>query len=365
MKKIFFIIIIFLHTGCWNYRELNNCAIVTGMAIDYTDNEYHVSLLFSNSTKDNKKISILNETGKTINEAIKKIGLESPKEIYLSHLSYVIVSEQLAKKNITPVIDYLLREPESNQNFNLLIAKKYNVEEILSTVTSLSDYPSQNINATIKIAEKEQARVIKSDFNSFVSTLLKPGINPIANSIMLTDDKNNNKLDSLAIFKDNKLIEWATIDESIGINMLRGNVKNLYTSINIDDKNLVINCINYKNTTKFNTNKLNINIYCEGSISEMDRDINLNNIKTISLLEKKVEKKLLEYTEKAIKKCKDLKIDSFGFGNLLYKKQPNKFKRIKDWDEYFSNLEININTNFKLTSTGSLLESIGEINHEK
>ena len=43
----------------------------------------------------------------------------------------------------------------------------------------------------------------------------------------------------------------------------------------------------------------------------------------------------------------------------MYRKNPNKFKKIENWNEYFSNLEINIETSFKLTSTGSLLESIG------
>ena len=179
MKKIMILIILFLLSGCWNYRELNNCAIVTGIAVDYSENNYIVSLLFSNSTKDNSKVSILTEKGNSISEAIKKIGLEVPKEIYLSHLSYVIISDKIAKENITPVLDFLLREPESNQNFNLVISKDYDAKEILSVITSLSDYPSQNINSIIKISEKEQARIIDSDFNIFVSTLLKPGINTI------------------------------------------------------------------------------------------------------------------------------------------------------------------------------------------
>ena len=294
MKKVFILITILLLSGCWNYKELNNCAIITGMAIDYKNKQYQISLLFSNSTKESKKVSILTEKGETISEAIKKIGLESPKELYLSHLSYVIVSEQIAKQNIIPVIDYLLREPESNQNFNLVIAKNYDSKKILSVITTLSDYPSQNINSTIKIAEKEQARIINSDFNSFVSTLLKPGINSIANSITLTEDKTNNKLDTLAIFKNEKLIDWATTDESIGINMLRGNVKNLYTNINVEDANIVINCLKYKNETKYINDSLNINIYCEGSINEMDKKIDVTNEETKKMIEESVKEKLHE-----------------------------------------------------------------------
>ena len=34
MKKLLIIPLIFLLTGCWNYRELNQLAITTGIAVD-------------------------------------------------------------------------------------------------------------------------------------------------------------------------------------------------------------------------------------------------------------------------------------------------------------------------------------------
>ena len=58
MKKILLLPLIFLMCGCWNYKELNNLAMTTGIAIDKIDNDYHVTLLISNSkkqTNDNDK----------------------------------------------------------------------------------------------------------------------------------------------------------------------------------------------------------------------------------------------------------------------------------------------------------------------
>ena len=360
-KKIFLIALIQLLTGCWNYRELNNCAIVTGMSIDYNNDSYVVSLLFSNSTKDEKNTSILSGEGESIYEAIKKISLSVPKEIYISHLSYVIISDEVAKKGITPVLDYLMREPESNQNFNLIISKNYKAKEILSVITPLSDYPSQNINSTIKVSEKEQARVIDSSFNQFISTLLSPGINPIANSITLIDNKKNTKIDNLAIFKKDKLIDWATIDESIGINMLKGNVKNLYTNISIKNSNMVITCTKYKIKKEYKNNKFIVKIYCEGVIKEIDNKLNINDKNVINLIEKETSKKLKEYTNSAISKSKILRTDILGYGNYIYKHNHNSFNKIHDWDNYFSALNTEVRINFKLTNVGSTIESIGEL----
>ena len=54
MKKIILsFIFMFLLTGCWNYKELNNYCIVTGISIDKDNgtNDYEVSLLISNSAQ--------------------------------------------------------------------------------------------------------------------------------------------------------------------------------------------------------------------------------------------------------------------------------------------------------------------------
>ena len=55
--------------------------------------------------------------------------------------------------------------------------------------------------------------------------------------------------------------------------------------------------------------------------------------------------------------------DVFGFGNKIYKKYPNKWKKINNnWNQkYFPNLNIKINTNIKINSTGSLDRTIKEV----
>ena len=54
MKKIIFsFIVVLLTSGCWNYKELNEYSIVTGIAIDKSDNGYKVSVLISNVPKGN------------------------------------------------------------------------------------------------------------------------------------------------------------------------------------------------------------------------------------------------------------------------------------------------------------------------
>lgn len=380
MKKIILMLTsIIILTGCWNYRELNDYAIATGMAIDYEDGEYEVSLLFANGSNkedEDTQVTVRSEKGKTIYEAIKNISLSMPKEIYISHLSVIVFSEDMAKNGLRPALDFLLRDPQSHQNFYLIVAKDTKAKDTLTILTPLADYPSQNITANIKITEKLQGRITNASFNNFVSKILQKGSNPISNSIIIVgnetegtkkEEQENSvasaytKLDTLGLFKNDKLVGWTTMDESIGINMLLGDVEILYLNLPCNNDNLVITSTSYKVKNNIEKEKITVNINASGMINEVGCSVNLEDPKNIQKYEQKAEEKMKEYINMAIDKAKSLKTDIFGYGNMIYKKYPNYFNSIDNWDEVFSNLKIDINVQFTLAHKGSLEQSIGEL----
>lgn len=379
MKKIIILIICILLTGCYNYQELNNYAIVTGMAIDLKDNKYEVSLLIANGTKkedNNAQVSVSSGIGDTIYTAIKDIGLSTPKEIYLSHLSVLVVNEDVAKKGLNNVLDFLLREPQSHQNFYMVIAKDCKAKDTLSTLTPQSDYPSQNIASNLKITEQLQGKVTNSKFNNFITKSLDKGINPITNSISIIGDSEKStsseeqqksvasayiKIDDIALFKNDKLVGWASSEESIGINMLLNNIENLFFEVDCGNNKVVISGTDYKIKQNIDKDKITINIEAKGKINEVACNINLEDSNVIKEYEEKARKELTKIAYKGLDKAKELNTDIFGFGNKIYKKYPKYFSSIKDWDNVFSTLNIDINIKYKLTDKGSLEQTIGEI----
>ena len=65
--KIFLILFLcFLTSGCWNYNELDDFAIVTGMGIDEYEDGYKVSLVISKG----KKIIVPDFSNKTVDDVI-------------------------------------------------------------------------------------------------------------------------------------------------------------------------------------------------------------------------------------------------------------------------------------------------------
>ena len=380
MKKLFISFLLFIiTTGCWNYKELNDYALVTGMALDYKNNKYEVSLLIANGNKqeENKaQITVSSAKGKTIYEALKNISLSNPKEIYISHLSVIVISEDLARKGLDSILDLLIRETQSHQNFYVVIAKDSLAKDILSILDPLSEYPSQNITSSIKNTEQNQGRITDASFNTFLGKILEKGIEPVANSIILIGDekegtsiekqessklRNYTKLDNLAIFKEDKLVTWATEKESIGINLLLNNINTFYLNIPCNEKNLVLISNKYKLKNIIEKDKITIDIKSEGFINENACNIDFNNTKEVKKIEKKAENMINEYTNLAIAKAKKYKTDIFGFGNQIYHKYPKYYKEINDWNEIFPKLEIKINVDYKIKNIGASRKSIKSI----
>ena len=59
MKKILVLLIPFILCGCWNYKELNQLAIVSGMAIEKENDEYVLTAQIINSQNPMFKIHLI------------------------------------------------------------------------------------------------------------------------------------------------------------------------------------------------------------------------------------------------------------------------------------------------------------------
>ena len=157
-KKIIIIVSIFLLTGCYDYKELNDIAILTATEINKIDNEYIINAQVVNpQSKDTVNIQapfiIYEGKGKTIQEAYREIKLQSSRFLYPNHLQLLIINENLAKEDITKIIDYYLRIPHVRTEFNIIIGKN---ENILNITTPIDDVSSTSIVDTTRIKQYHQ-----------------------------------------------------------------------------------------------------------------------------------------------------------------------------------------------------------------
>lgn len=384
MKKIIIIITTLCLTGCWNYYELNNLAICTGIAIDKKDDKYEVTYLISNAKKADSSAkegeagtTTYNGVGDTVQEAINDMTLKIPFEPYNGHLVVTIISDEIAKEGITQILDLLARDTESRDFFYILLSKEAKAKEILEIISPLETFPSQTLASDIETSSAKTSLIYKITYNDLLYTLLEEGTNPILNSVTVignqeqgSDEKTLSstvpkatiKIDTLGIFKEDKLLGWATQDESRGINLLNNSVENLYVKTECENKYIMSYIKNIKSKTDIDIDNKIVNVKIKGkaTLLEVNCNLNLGDPKVIEEIENKIKEKLKETINQAtLLVQKKYNTDVLGYGNQIYKKNPKKWKNIKeDWDNIFKDLEINTEIDVNIETKGSLITTI-------
>ena len=265
MKKIFkitiFIIILFTLSGCFNYKEINDYAIVSGISIDENKeksvDKYKVGIQIMNAKKDEEidssLITFYEASGKTIYDALEKIMLDSPKELYLGHNEVIVISEDLLKKeNPLNYLDYFMRDPESEKDAVVMVSKEKDASSILKVITPLETLPSKNLRSTLSVADNFSGILTVVTIDEFISDLSNPYAEAIIPSVKIEGKINkgekmdnikesdpNTKLafDTLGYFKNNKLKGYLSTNESIGYNFLTNLPKESYINVKCDNKN--------------------------------------------------------------------------------------------------------------------------------
>lgn len=390
MKKLVLsLIILFCLSGCWNYKELNDYSIVSGVAIDKVGDEYETSVLISNLPKNNSdksssesNVVVYSGKGASIFDSLKKIGLISPKELYFGSFSVLIISEEVAKDGINNAVDFFIRYPSSRKNFYVALARDVKAKDTLKILTPLSSFPSQNITDNINSTKNLQGTIFSLDFNHLLSNILTDGIEPTINCIEIKGDiekgssqenlesseqESYTKLGNIGIFKDDKLVDWANHDESLGINIINGKINEMYLDLEYDDGYVVVDSTSFSTdvSVELKDNKpiVNINLSGEARIIEVKGKIDLKDSDVIEELQKKANKKIKKQVNKALKLAIENETDIFGFGKMFCQEYPDYFKSVKkEWNNNLGNVEFKIKSDLMLKNKVSSKNSLEEIN---
>ena len=386
MKKLLLILITLTFlTGCYNYRELNDLAIVTAVSISKEKDNYNIAVQVVNPKKDQDTSSsnepdfiVYKSKGETLQAAFESLVKESPKRMYKTQMQILIIDEKMAKNNIKEVFEYLARDPEIRNEFNVLIGKSDN---ILETLTPLDNLSSQNILDSLKASSKYLGNTNLLTFNELLSDYQNEKTEMAIPVIKLTsqknkDDKNTEKilekttttpaivLDNISIFKDNKLIGYLSTKETVSYNFINNNIT--LTNIKKDypnNKYIAYKILKSKSKLEVTPKKHTITLTIKGNaeINEATYNIDLSKEKNIKKLEKSLNKRLEKMITSSFNSTrKKYNSDIYGFEDLYYKKDPKYYTKIKkDWDsKEFQKIKLKVKSNIKIVEQGNILGKI-------
>ena len=122
IKCIILMLLLFFTTSCYNYIEVNEIAIVEGIAIDYKDNNYQVITEIIDVKSDYESSYLIDASSKALNDAFDNIKKQSNKKLTMSHLEVVIISKEILLNHIDEIANYLIINNDITTNFYLVLS---------------------------------------------------------------------------------------------------------------------------------------------------------------------------------------------------------------------------------------------------
>ncbi|MEH7334737.1 Ger(x)C family spore germination protein [Neobacillus drentensis] len=392
MKRKILLIIFFssfiLLTGCWNKRELNELSILLGLGIDKENEQYIITAQVVNPSEIASKkggsgkapVIVYQSKGETLFEAVRKITTVSPRKLYFAHLRILVFGEDLAKEGIGEMIDALIRNSEVRDDFYIAVSKNSKAADVLKILTPLEKIPANSLFASLEVSAKAWSPTEGVTIDKLVSNMVSQGNNPILTGIEIkgpvqTGESNKNvdqtspktslRYKGLAVFKHDKLIGWMNERESKAVHYALGKVKSSVGFVKCPEGGkAVIEVV--KTKSKLNTDIIKgrphgfIKIKINGNVAEVDcQSLDLTDPKSIPYLENESEEALTKIIKSTIRHAqKDFRTDIFGFGEALYRSEPDYWKKHKkEWEQLYSQMPVSVKVEMNIRQTGTINNS--------
>ena len=386
-KCILLIISCLILTGCWDGRELNELAIAIALGIDEADGEYLItaqtvvpSQVASKGSTGSSPVTLFQEKGETIDEAIRKLANIAPREIYPGHLRVLVISESVAKKGIGKLLDFFSRNWEVRTDFFVVIAKDTTAEDVLNVTTAIESIPANKIYNTLNVSDENLSATRAVTMIEILNDLSSNGKEAVVTGIEVFGDldvgssiqnvqsikpKARIDLDGLAVFKNDKLVGWLTEDESRGYNKVTNRVKRSVTTLSCPQGGFfAVELIRDKSKVKAKVKngqpQVEVTVHVDADIGEVDCPLDLTKTETILQLEQVYSEKIKEIIQTSISALQeDFDSDIFGFGEAIHRADPKAWKKLeKNWDQEFAELPVNINVEVKIRRTGTISNAL-------
>lgn len=353
MKKILIIILtLLLCTGCFDYKEINDLAIINAIGVDYENDEYVITLEILNDQidKDSSKITSYTKVGhgKNLTSAIENAADKLSKQLIFNHIKLMILSKSIIEEKFENIIDLFLRNTYFRENFYVISATKNKPETLLNHTTNEAPIASTAITDTLESIRYSSNTNVLKKFDEMVEEVITYGIDTCFSNITLKD--NEFIVDGMSIFnnysyKSNLSNEYVKI-----YNLLIDNFDRPTYTINYDNLSFTTAINNDKINAEIKSGTINVTGNLMGRIIDNDPKYNIRDPKNLERIDNDFTNLLNKKIPEFIKVLQDNNSDILGITRNYYKKT-----RTKDKD-YWLKLDIKSNIKFNINKKGLIYD---------
>ncbi len=354
MKKMFILLIsLLLLSGCYDNIELNNLAIISGVGIDYKDDNYYLTYEILNDTKTENNTAMLSYTmtgsGKNLSEAFINTNYKVGKKPFFDHLKVVLYSESIIEDHLEDITDYLIRDTNIRDEFIPLVAKDTTPEEILKHNSDnypvVSDYIMNLVNN-----EKYNNNLAVTDvFQKFLAKLVSPNSDAILSSLSI-NEMNEITLSNFYAFDDFHYADTLSIKDSSLYNLLTQNTFSLNFTKDYDNKNVNISLTASSSDIDVTKDEININLKLKGKVVENNADLDLKEQKTYKILNEDFGEVIKDDVTSFVHTIQNMKSDVLSLSDIYFRKTR------KENNNLWFHAKVNVNVDLKINTKGFIFE---------
>jgi len=384
-KSLCFIIslvMLFSTSGCMNRKEVDKLGLLGAIGVDRKEDQFVLTMEVTKpyqimgGIRPEDPFVIVQSRGDTFFDAIRNTTNTFDRKLFLATNRIFIISEETAKAGITNVLDFWWRDHDARETDYLLIAKGCNASDIIGITGGMDDIPSLYLSDLIKANSASSKSICKRTFR-FLSEYYCQGKRPTLGVVQLKkkekpvgEKEMEIRLEGSAVFREDRLVGFLDGIETRALNFVTGKIKSGIIIVPCAEKLNSIEIIKAKSKLDVifqeNRSDLKVSITVDGMLGEDQSDIDLKDPQIMKRIETACAEVITQQVTQTIQRVqKDYHLDPFGFGLVVHRKYPEKWKEIKcNWDDVFAQSELEVDVKVNLSKSGlyqlSIKSKIGQ-----
>ena len=381
-----------LSTGCWDKREPDLLAIVDAVAFDFIEdkNLFRVIVEVANPLAGGDEGNgggggtqskwVVEGNGHTISQAVRDMEILTTRQLHFSHVRVVLFSEEMARRGITPVLDFIDRDRESRM-VTIPFVVRGDVRKLIEAGFPMEDLGGGAMAKQYSVIRMERNVVPEIDsVRMLVLTLSIPGrelVLPLAEFIEeASEDEENEKtqvgaqnpvkIAGAAVFRGEKLIGFLDDRETAGYMWITGNVRQGTIVIKCpgnEEDLLTVEVFETRSRLEpvFRENEVRFKLFirAEGRIQDFYCDEFPLREEFISSLNSRLGTVIRNEITVSLEKARELEVDIFGLGNVIYRTKNNEWKGLDDrWEKIFPTVMVDMEIETFIRRHGLILGPI-------
>jgi spore germination protein KC len=354
-------------TGCWNYQELENRYVVSGIAFDKGKQGHRYRLSFEvldltggNTQSAEIKTKLFESEGDTVADAVNRASKTSDKSLYFSDCKVLIFSKDIAKEGLTPALDWLNRDPRPRFTVQVFVSQENTAGELFQTESKSGGIISFQIANSME-SFATGGKSLQMHLYDVDNILLGEGKDLVLPCLQKSRQGKNPPVEvyGTAVFRGDKYA-GALDDRQTGAYLfLMDTVQSgmLLVGENPEDREIALRIRKSSLETKPEISgekismKIGVKLVCsfeeENSYRQYLSDVGIKRVQNfaVSAIRKRIPDSIRQVQT-------DFDCDIYGFGRKIYQENPQEWKKLKPvWRERFRTLTVEISPDVSISDT--------------